>query len=238
MSAMPRTAMVLAAGRGERLRPITDTLPKPLVVVDGATMLDQALDKLTAAGIEQAVVNTHHLGERIQTHLAGREKPAITISHEAELLDTGGGVANALGHLGEAPFFVLNSDVVMFDGPQAALSRLAAAWCDERMDALLLTHATVRAHGYSGRGDFLLSPDGVLARRRDREIAPYLFTGVQLLHPRLFTDCPEGAFSLNRLYDKAAEAGRLYGLAHDGEWLHVGTPAALEAVEQILAEIR
>lgn len=238
MSPMPSTAMVLAAGRGERLRPITDTLPKPLVVVDGATMLDQALDRVAAAGIGQAVVNTHHLGERIHLHLQGREKPTITISHETELLDTGGGVANALGHLGEAPFFVLNSDVIMLDGPQSALSRLAHAWCDEHMDALLLTHATVRAHGYSGRGDFAVSPDGIVRRRREGEIAPYLFTGVQILHPRLFAGCPDGAFSLNRLYDKAAEAGRLYGLVHDGQWLHVGTPDALEAVEQILAEIR
>ncbi len=238
MSVMPKTAMVLAAGRGERLRPITDTLPKPLVVVDGATMLDQALDRVAAAGIEQAVVNSHHLAERIHGHLEGRETPAITISHETELLDTGGGVANALGHLGEAPFFVLNSDVVMLDGPQSALSRLADAWCDERMDALLLTHATVRAHGYSGRGDFVLSPDGVVRRRREGEIAPYLFTGVQILHPRLFAGCPEGAFSLNRLYDKAAEAGRLHAIVHDGEWLHVGTPAALETVERRLAEIR
>ncbi len=238
MSPLPDTAMVLAAGRGERLRPITDTLPKPLVVVDGATMLDQALDRLAADGIGRAVVNTHHLAERVEAHLAGRETPAITISCETELLDTGGGVANALDHLGKTPFFVLNSDVVMLDGPQSALSRLAQAWSDERMDALLLTHSTVRAYGYSGRGDFVLSPDGVVRRRREGEIASFLFTGVQILHPRLFAGCPKGAFSLNRLYDKAAEAGRLHAIVHDGEWLHVGTPAALETVEQRLAEIR
>ena len=238
MSAMPTTAMVLAAGRGQRLSPITDTLPKPLVVVDGATMLDQAIDRLAAAGVARVVVNTHHLAERVHKHLEGRTAPETVICHETELLDTGGGVANALPHLGEAPFFVLNSDVIMLDGPKSALLRLAETWCDARMDALLLTNATVRAHGYSGRGDFVLSPDGAVRRRREREIAPYLFTGVQIFHPRLFANCPDGAFSLNWVYDKAAEAGRLYAIVHDGEWLHVGTPTALEHVEQTLAEIR
>ena len=235
---VPETAMVLAAGRGERLRPLTDRVPKPLVVVDGITMLGRMLDMLAAAGVRRAVVNTHHLAAQIHSHLESRAKPEIVISDEAELLDTGGGIANALGDLGAAPFYAVNTDVVLLDGPEPVLWRMARAWRDHAMDALLLTHRTVRAHGYDGPGDFVLAPEGRLRRRHEHEIVPYLFTGIQLLHPRLFKDCPKGAFSLNRLYDRAAEVGRLHGLAHDGEWLHIGTPASLASAERTLEKIR
>ena len=233
-------AMVLAAGRGERLRPITDTIPKPLVVVGGKTMLDRMLDALAATGVAEAVVNTHHLADAVAAHLKGRSAPRITLSHEDDLLDTGGGVAKALPILtadGEAPFFVANSDIVLIDGARPALTRLAEAWRDDHMDALLLIHPTARAHGYAGRGDFHLTPDGRLRRRDKGAPAPTLFTGTQILHPRLFAAAPPGPFSLNLLYDRAQAAGRLHGLRHDGHWLHIGTPEALRAAERTLARL-
>ena len=233
-------AMVLAAGRGERLRPITDTLPKPLVMVGGQTMLDRMLDALAAAGVTEAVVNTHHLAEAVAAHLKGRSAPRITLSLEQDLLETGGGVAKALPILtkgGAAPFFVANSDIVLIDGARPALSRLAEAWRGEDMDALLLVHPTERAHGYAGRGDFHLGPDGQLTRRAKGAPAPDMFTGIQILHPRLFAAAPTGPFSLNLLYDRAQASGRLRGLRHDGQWLHIGTPEALHAAESTLARL-
>ena len=233
-------AMVLAAGRGERLRPITDTIPKPLVVVAGKTMLDRMLDAVAAAGVTEAVVNTHHLADAMAAHLKGRSAPRITLSHEDELLETGGGVAKALPILtagGTAPFFVANSDIVLIDGPRPALSRLAEAWRGDHMDALLLVHPTARAHGYAGRGDFHLGPNGRLRRREKGAPAPDMFAGVQILHPRLFADTPAGPFSLNLLYDRAQALGRLHGLRHDGHWLHIGTPEALRDAETTLARL-
>jgi MurNAc alpha-1-phosphate uridylyltransferase len=227
--------MVLAAGLGLRMRPITETLPKPLIEVGGRTLLDRALDRLEEAGVDKVTVNLHHLGSLIEAHLAPRSKPAIEFSHEAELLETGGGVAKALPRLGDGPFWVANADVLWLDGPQPALERLAEAWDDARMDGLLLLHATVDAYGYRGRGDFLADPLGRLVRRPECEVAPFLFTGVQILHPRLFADAPAGPFSLNRLYDQAIEAGRLYGVVHDGEWFHVGTPDGLAEAETYLS---
>jgi MurNAc alpha-1-phosphate uridylyltransferase len=229
----PTHAMVLAAGLGVRMRPITDTLPKPLVRVAGETMLDRALNKLAAAGVERAVVNTHHLADQIADHLKGRKTPAITLSHEADVLETGGGVLRALPHLGDRPFFVVNSDSIWDDGPVPALTRLAAAWDDAAMDALLLVHPTVSAVGYGGSGDFFLDLAGKLSRRREQQVAPFLFTGLQILHPRLFAGLEPGKFSLNVVYDRALEAGRLHGLRHDGGWYHVGTPEALDQVEAI-----
>ncbi len=230
----PTRAMVLAAGLGERMRPLTDSTPKPLIEVRGRPMIDRVLDRLDAAGVREAVVNLHHLGDRLEQHLADRRRPKILFSPEEVLLDTGGGVTKALPHLGKQPFFALNGDVVWLDGGQPALERLAAAWDDAEMDVLLLLHPTVFAHGYHGSGDFFMSPVGRLRRRREREVAPFIFTGIQVLHPRFFTDLPEGAFSLNLLYDRAAEAERLWGLRHDGEWFHVGTPEALAEVEDAL----
>ena len=232
--AMPQRAMVLAAGRGERMRPLTDQRPKPLIEVRGRAMLDWLLDRLAAAGVAEVVVNLHHLGEMIAGHLDSRREPKILFSREDELLDTGGGVTKALALLGKAPFFVANGDVVWLDGLTPAFERLAAAWDDKTMDALLLLHPTAYAYGYGGRGDFFMDPDGVLRRRDECEVAPFIFAGIQILHPRLFKNVPGGSFSLNLLYDRAAEAGRLWGLRHDGEWFHVGTPEALKDVEDAL----
>lgn len=231
---VPKRAMVLAAGRGERMRPLTNETPKPLIEVRGRSMIDRVLDRLEAAGVAEAVVNLHHLGDMIQAHLAGRERPSIEFSAETDLLDTGGGVTKALPLLGTEPFFVLNGDMVWLDGGTPALERLAAAWDESVMDALLLLQPTSSAHGYEGNGDFFMTPEGRLRRRREREVAPYLFAGIQIFHRRLFQNLPEGSFSLNLLYDRAIESERLWGLRHDGEWFHVGTPEALGEVEDAL----
>ncbi|HTH17602.1 MAG TPA: nucleotidyltransferase family protein [Magnetospirillum sp.] len=232
MSIHPTHAMVLAAGLGLRMRPITEHTPKPLVEVAGRTMLDRALDHLAVAGASHLVVNTHWLADRIVTHLSGR--PGITLSHEEVLLETGGGVAKALPHLGTAPFFVVNSDIIWTDGGAPALKRLAEAFDESKMDALLLLQPTATAMGYEGKGDFFLDARGTPRRRRDPEVAPLLFSGVQILTPRLFRDAPPGKFSLNVLYDRALEEGRLFGIVHDGRWYHVGTPEALPEVEQAI----
>ncbi len=231
---MPKRAMVLAAGRGERMRPLTNDKPKPLIEVRGRAMIDRVLDRLEAVGVVEVVVNLHHLGDMIQAHLAGRKRPRIKFSAEPDLLDTGGGVTKARRLLGTEPFFVLNGDMVWLDGGTPALERLATAWDESAMDALLLLQPTASAYGYEGNGDFFMTPDGRLRRRREREVAPYLFAGIQILHPRLLRDVPEGAFSLNLLYDRAIESERLWGLRHDGEWFHVGTPQALDEVEDAL----
>lgn len=228
------TAMVLAAGLGIRMRPLTDDRPKPMVMLAGRTLLDRALDRIFAAGVRRAVVNTYYRAEVIHAHLAGR--PEITISHEEERLETGGGVRRALPALGDRPFFAVNSDAVWLDGPVPALSRLARAWDDAAMDALLLLQPVGAATGYGGRGDFHRAADGTLRRRAADETAPFIFAGVQILHPRLFDGAPDGAFSLNLLFDKAQEAGRLFGLVHDADWFHVGTPEELAQTEAILAQ--
>ncbi len=232
-------AMVLAAGLGLRLRPVTDSVPKPLIEVAGGTLIDRILDHLAAAGVEAAVVNTHHLGGMIEAHLRGRRRPRVLLSPEAELLDTGGGVLAALDRLGRGPFFVVNSDVLWLEGPKSPLGRLAEAWDDARMDALLLLHAAAGAAGCDGDGDFFIDRHGIdrhgtLRRRGAREAAPFLFTGVQMLHPRLFRAAPGATFSLNLLYDRAQAAGRLHGLVHDGAWFHIGTPAGLAAARACL----
>jgi N-acetyl-alpha-D-muramate 1-phosphate uridylyltransferase len=237
VSAAPRTAMVLAAGLGTRLRPITDTLPKPLVQIAGRTLLDHAIDRLVLAGVERVIVNAHHKADIVAAHLAGRTHPCIEISAEAELLDTGGGVARALPRLGET-FFVVNGDVFWLDGTTHALDRLAAAFDPEGVDAALLLQRTVTAVGYDGLGDYFLDPLGVPCRRREREVAPYLFAGVQLLHRRLFDGVADRIFSLVRLFDRAEEAGRLRAILHDGEWYHIGTPAGLAATRARLASHR
>lgn len=231
----PRRAMVLAAGLGLRMRPLTERLPKPLLPVAGRTLLDHALDRLAAAGVEAAVVNTHHLADQVARHLATRAHPRVILSHEPELLETGGGVAKALAELAPGPFYVINSDSFWFDGERGALERLAAAWDERRMAALLLLQEVERANGYAGAGDFHLAPGGRLQRRREGERACFLFTGIQLLSMRLFDGAKVERFSLNRLYDRAIDAGRLYGLVHDGAFFHVGTPEGLALAEQALA---
>lgn len=232
-------AMVLAAGYGLRLRPITATTPKPLVKVAGRTMLDRALDALSVAGVAEAVVNVHHLSAQIESHLAARaqhgRRPATTISYEPELLDTGGGIVNALPRLGPAPFLAVNADIVWEDGSVPALRRLAEAFDPARMDALLLTVARNRAVGFDGPGDFFMEESGNLVRRGERATAPYVYAGLQMLIPALFAGAPAGPFSLNRLYDRAAKRGRLFGIVHDGAWYHVGTPEALRDADRLLA---
>jgi MurNAc alpha-1-phosphate uridylyltransferase len=225
--------MVLAAGLGKRLRPLTDEMPKPLIAVAGQTLIDRALDRLADAGVKRAVVNLHYKGDMLRRHLAGRTKPKIAISDEtAALLETGGGVRQALPLLGSGPFFVVNSDVIWRDARENSLLALAALWDDATMDALLLLHPTVSAIGYGGMGDFFLSSEGAVQRRDVRMVAPFVFTGVQMLHPRLFARCPDGPFSLNVLYDRAAAASRLFGLRHQGDWMDVGTRDGLAAAEQ------
>jgi len=230
----PTRAMILAAGLGARMRPITDTVPKPLIEVDGRPLIDHALDRLHTAGIVEVVVNVHHLADKIEAHLKARSKPKVRLSPEPERLETGGGVAKALPMLGERPFYVVNSDAFWLNGPLDTLGRMAAMWDDARMDALLLLHSTVDAYGYRGVGDFCVDEEGVLSRRPESEVSPWLFTGIQILHPRLFDDAPKGPFSLNVLYDKAIKAKRLYGIVHDGEWFHVGTKTGLEAAERFM----
>lgn len=236
MIALPRYAMVLAAGLATRLRPLTLDRPKALVSVGGKTLIDRTLDRLAHSGITHAVVNVHYKGNSLRQHLARRKHPQIHVSDETDaILETGGGVARALPLLQSAPFFVVNCDIVWRDSYGDSLQDLARRWEDERMDALLLMHPTVSAVGYSGVGDFFMEPDGRLRRRPESFVAPFVFTGVQLLHPRLFNNVPAGPFSLNLLYDRAAEAGRLFGWRHEGEWMDVGTPAGLREAEMALA---
>lgn len=231
----PRQAMLLAAGLGLRMRPITDRMPKPLIRIGGRSLLDRILDKLAAANVSDVVVNAHYLPEQIAGHLAGREAPRVQISHESERLETGGGVVKALPMLGSEPFYVINGDVLWRDGAVPTLAALAAAWDVARMDALLLVQSTSTAIGYEGLGDFEVGEDGRLRRRAGRPNAPFLFAGVQILHPRLCADPPEPPFSLNVLYDRAIADGRAFAHLHDGGWCHVGTPTDIAAAEAFVA---
>jgi len=233
--AAPKKAMVLAAGLGTRLRPITETRPKALVEVGGKTLLDHALDRLAEAGVEDAVVNTHHLADRIERHVAGRSWPRIHLSHEAEILDTGGGIAKALPLLGPDPFYVVNAKVVWLGGRKDALLQLAEAWNGAEMDGLLLMQPTASAVGYDGLGDFTMDQLGHLAWRPAQIVVPFVYASIQILHPRLFEGAPKGAFSLHPLWTRAMEAGRLFGLRHDGAWYHVATSAGLAEVARALS---
>jgi MurNAc alpha-1-phosphate uridylyltransferase len=232
----PRSAMVLAAGLGTRLRPVTDTVPKPLVEINGRALIDHALDRLTSAGVERVVVNVHYKTGMMAAHLARRDHPQIELSEETELLDTGGGVARALPLLGEA-FFVVNGDVFWLD-KDPALLRLADAFDPANTDGVILLQPTVTAVGYEGRGDYFLDPPGNPRRRREREVAPYLFAGIQLLHRRLFDTTPGRVFSLVQLFDRAEAASRLAAIVHDGEWYHVGTPEGLAMTRERLSSHR
>lgn len=232
----PHRAMLLAAGLGTRMRPLTNDTPKPMIAVNGRTLVDRVLDWMQQAGVRDVVVNTHYLAPKLEAHLARRKTPHITISPEhSQLLETGGGIKKALKFLSGQPFFSANSDTLCIDGPAPALHRLAAAWDGSRMDALLLLHKVEQAVGYEGRGDFFLNADDTLRRREKDGAAPYVFTGVQLLHPRLFEGAPDGPFSMNLLYDRhRTESGslpRICGLVHDGAWLHVGDPEGLRLAE-------
>jgi len=237
MIALPRTAMVLAAGLGTRLRPVTESIPKPLIEINGRTLLDHAIDRLALVGVERVVVNVHYKAAMVAAQLARRDHPRIEISHEPELLDTGGGVARALPLLDDV-FFVVNSDVFWLDYKDRALQRLAAAFDPERMDAILLLQRTKTAVGYEGSGDYFLDPLGTPRRRGEREIAPFIFGGLQLLHRRVFDAVAERRFSLNRIYDRAERAGRLHAIVHDGEWYHIGTPEGLATTRARLGSHR
>ena len=230
---VPTHAMVLAAGLGTRMRPLTDDRPKPLLELAGRSLLHHALDRLRDAGIGEVVVNAHWHADMIADAVLAHDPPAAVL-READLLETGGGVTAALPRLGPQPFVVVNGDAFWLDGPTQALRRLAAAYDPAAMDALLLLVRTSQVDGEVGRGDFLLDPLGRARRPREREIAPYLFGGVQILSPALFADAPRGPFSLNVLYDRAMESGRLYGLVHDGAWFHLSTPRDLDRAETML----
>ena len=228
------TAMVLAAGLGKRMRPLTASRPKPLVRVGGKALIDHVLDRLAAAGVARAVVNVHYLAEAIVAHLQGRTEPAIVISDEREqLLETGGGLVHA-GDLLPDPFFCVNSDTVWLDGPYDAFSDLSQVWDAARMDALLLVVPHSGARNFEGEGDFHMDAAGRLTRRRFGRVAPFIFTGVQLVSKRLLRDAPEGPFSTNLLWNRAIEEGRLHGLVFTGEWFEVGTPEAIAPTEAAL----
>ena len=235
MSATPRTAMVLAAGLGKRMRPITDTLPKPLIKIAGKALIDWGLDALSDAGVERAVVNVHYLPDQLVRHLSGRAKPAIEISDERDaLLDSGGGIVRALPKLGPAPFFVLNADTFWIDRKSDSLRRLALAWDDARMDILLMLARLDQATGHSGGADFLVGSDGRLARAKG-DPDGLIYAGAAIVHPRIFTDVPAGAHSLNVEFDRALAAGRLHGMVLDGDWITVGTPDAIAPAEAAVA---
>lgn len=233
---VPGTAMVLAAGSGTRLAPLTDACPKPLIEVGGRPILDRILDRLAQAGVGRAVVNARHLGHRIEEHLAGRSEPEITVLRETEVLETGGAVRDALPALGGEPFFVINGDSVWLDGLRDALDRFAEIWNGETMDVLLLLYPFARVLGWHGLGDYMMDPDGRLTRRPESNVAPYAYMGVSILHPRIFAEAPGGAFSLNVIYDRAEEAGRLFGAVHDGLWYHISTPADLDEANRRFAQ--
>lgn len=238
MSARPRTAMILSAGLGTRMRHLTANTPKPLVQVAGKPLIDHVLERLEAAGIERAVVNVHHFADQLQRHLVTRKGVAVTISDERDvLLDSGGGVRKALadGLLGPDPFVIHNCDSIWTEGAGTNLDRLLATWNEDAMDCLLLLSSTADSLGFHGRGDFALDPVGRLRRPAEREVVPFAFAGVSIMHPRLLDGAPEGPFSLNRPWDRAIERGRAFGVRLEGHWMHVGDPDAVAAAEDWIA---
>ena len=235
---VPETAMVMAAGLGKRMRPLTATRPKPLVKVAGKALLDHVFDRLRAAGVKRAVVNVHYLADAVEAHLKARVKDIeVIISDErGRLMETGGGLVQARELLGDRPFLVVNSDNLWLDGPTDAIRALAAAWDDAQMDALLLLVPLARANLHGGQGDFHLDAHGrITGRRKPGRVAPFVYTGVQILSPRVIADWPEGPFSTMLFWERAIAAGRAYGLVHEGVWFDVGTPAAVKAAEAALA---
>lgn len=230
------TAMVLSAGLGTRMRPLTDTRPKPLVEVEGRALIDHVLDRVAEAGIPRAVVNLHHHADLLEAHLKARAgAPEIILSDErGALLETGGGVRRALPLLGPGPFLAINSDTIWIEGMRANLARLAERFDPATMDALLLLAPAALSIGYDGMGDFQMDTLGRLTRRGERQVAPFVYAGAAILKPELFEGTPEGAFSLNRIFDKAAADERLFGLRLDGVWMHVGTPDAIALAEEAI----
>lgn len=233
MPTRPKTAMVLAAGLGLRMRPLTDHMPKPLVEVAGKPLLDHVLDRLKDAGVTRSVVNVHYLGEQIIDHVASRAQPKITISDEREkALGTGGAVVKALPLLGDQPFFHMNADTMWIDGVQPNLDRLAAAFDPARMDILLLMAPTASSIGYEGAGDYMMMADGSLRKRKEHQVVPFVYAGAAIISPSVFKGVPAGDSSLVDRFDAAAEQDRLFGLRLEGVWMHVGTPDAVHAAEE------
>ncbi|WP_370176905.1 nucleotidyltransferase family protein [Alteriqipengyuania sp.] len=229
------TAMVMAAGLGKRMRPLTATMPKPMVRVAGKPLIDHTLDRLAEAGVARAVVNVHYLADALEAHLKERADLAVDISDEREmLLETGGGMIKAQDKLPD-PFFCLNSDNIWLDGPRNAFAELSARWDDSAMDALLLVVPHKRAANFNGPGDFHLDSAGGVTRRKSGRIAPFIYTGIQLVSHHLLRDAPEGKFSTNILWDRAIEEGRLFGLPFSGDWFEVGTPDAVRLTEDALS---
>jgi MurNAc alpha-1-phosphate uridylyltransferase len=232
----PRIAMVLAAGLGKRMAPITDTMPKPLVKVAGKQLIDWGLDALESAGVQRAIVNTHYFADQLDTHLAKRKTPTILVSDERkELLDSAGGIVKALPQIGSDPFYVVNADTFWIDGARPNLVLLAEGWNDAHMDILLMIATKDQATGYDGRGDFNMSSDGRLRRLGEGETSPYIYAGAAIIHPRIFAGAPAGKASLNRYFDEAIAADRFYGLTMNGLWLTVGTPGAIGEAEAAIA---
>jgi N-acetyl-alpha-D-muramate 1-phosphate uridylyltransferase len=236
MSVTIDTAMLMAAGLGKRMRPLTATRPKPLVKVAGQALMDHALDRLEAGGIKRTVVNVHYLADQVEAHIKSRRSAMdVIVSDERDkLLETGGGLMKAAPLLGNAPFICANSDNLWIDGPRDAIAILSDLWDDTRMDALLLVVPHARAHCHSGPGDFHMDAAGRLYRRKPGHVAPFVFTGVQIMSPRLLRDPPGDVFSTNIFWDRAIAAGRLFGAAHQGMWFDVGTPQAIPVVEQMI----
>ena len=234
-SVMPKTAMIFAAGLGARMRPITDAVPKPLVKVGGAALIDYCLDRFAENGVERAIVNVHWLADQIEAHLATRTKPRIVISDErARLLDQGGGIKRVLPQLGEAPFFLCNTDAFWIEGPRSNLRRLADLFDPERMDAALLVASAAGAVGVDWPGDFTMGPDGRLQARDPRHVAPFVYTGIGIIKPQLFANERSEVFRLAPFFFEAARKGRLFGLRLDGLWLHVGRPESIVEAERAI----
>lgn len=230
--------MVLAAGLGTRMRPLTLKTPKPLIKVAGQPLIDHALDKLRAANVRHVVVNAHYLGEQVLKHCQGIDDLDLSVSDEREaLLDSGGGVKKALSLLGDDAFFVMNSDTTWLDGPRRNLERMIEFWDNDRMDALLLVASTVTSVGYDGAGDLSLSGDGRVLWRKEKQLAPFVFAGVSLLKPALFDNISKNIFSLKLIFDRAQKNGRLFGLRLDGQFIHVGTPEAIEQANHVLSMV-
>ena len=236
MTARPDTAMVFAAGLGTRMRPISDTIPKPLVKVAGQALIDHCLNLFEKAGLKRAIVNVHYLADQIEAHLKGRTRPEIIISDErAKLLDQGGGIKKVLPLFDTRPFYICNTDAFWIEGPVSNIARLAELWNPETMDALLLVAATKGSVGVDWDGDFHLGKDGRLTKRQEGEKADFVYSGVGIIKPQLFENQSEDVFRLAPFLFEAAQKGRLYGMALDGQWLHVGTPAAIGDAEAALA---
>jgi MurNAc alpha-1-phosphate uridylyltransferase len=237
MSTIPTKAMILAAGLGTRMRPITNTIPKPMVKFMGKPMIEYGIEALQSYGISEFVINLHHLGDVIKQHFSDSSLQ-IDFSEESDRLETGGGVKKALPLLGKKPFFVINGDIIWqdLDGTIPALDKLSYAFDENKMDVLLLLQPTDNAFGYSGNGDFFINGDRTLSRRGNAPSSPYMFAGIQIISPHVFDNITEEAFSLNVIYDKAMEQGRLYGEISEGDWYHIGTPEAIEQAESLYTE--